>query len=77
MSKPDASTSNLRSDLLHDTALSALLLEERHYGFYLHGRSVHKHADANTANEPYQSIALCSTHRLRHNAGDATIHSTG
>ena len=28
------------------TNVSCLLLEERHFGFYLHGRSVHDHADA-------------------------------
>ena len=33
-------------DLLAVTNVSCLLLEERHFGFYLHGRSVHDHADA-------------------------------
>ena len=32
-------------DLLAVTNISALLLEERYFGFYLHGRSVHDHAD--------------------------------
>jgi len=33
-------------DLLAVTNISCILLEERHFGFYLHGRSVHDHADA-------------------------------
>jgi len=33
-------------DLLAVTNVSCFLLEERHFGFYLHGRSVHDHADA-------------------------------
>ena len=36
-------------DLLAVTNVSCLLLEERHFGFYLHGRSVHDHADADMA----------------------------
>jgi len=33
-------------DLLSVTNISCILLEERNFGFYLHGRSVHDHADA-------------------------------
>jgi len=33
-------------DLLTVTNISCLLLEERFYGYYLHGRSVHAHAEA-------------------------------
>ena len=36
-------------DLLAVTNVSALLLEEKYFGFYLHGRSVHDHADADMA----------------------------
>ena len=31
------------------TNISCILLEERHFGFYLHGRSAHDHADADMA----------------------------
>jgi len=33
-------------DLLAVTNVSAVFLEERYYGYYLHGKSVHAHADA-------------------------------
>lgn len=36
-------------DLLAVTNISCLLLEEPNFGFYLHGRSVHDHADADMA----------------------------
>ena len=31
------------------TNISCILLEEKHFGFYLHGRSAHDHADADMA----------------------------
>merc|ERR1719421_1656158 len=33
-------------DLLAVTNISCVLLEEKFFGFYLHGRSVHDHVDA-------------------------------
>ena len=36
-------------DLLAVTNISCILLEEKHFGFYLHGRSAHDHADADMA----------------------------